>query len=80
MRHGCVVERNVLLFAEGFELLSCEVCAVISDDTVWDTEALDDALYEVDCCSSSRIGDGDRLDPLCELVDCHQQVSMPAMR
>ena len=80
VRHGCIVERNVLLFAEILELFSREVCAIISDDTVWDTKAVDYALYEVNCRSGSRICDGDRLDPLCELVDCYQEVSMPAMR
>ena len=71
MRHGCIIERNALLFAEGTKLFSREVCAVISYDAAWDAEAVDGGLYEVNCRSSSRICDGDCFDPLCELVDCH---------
>ena len=51
---------------------------MVSDDTVRNTEPVDDVEEEFDCLFRADVGDGLGLYPLGELVDCYEQVSEAA--
>jgi hypothetical protein len=63
-----------LKFARG------EVGAVVSDDAVRHAVSVDDGLEELDRRSRFLIGDWDSFDPLGELVNGNQQVSVASSR
>ena len=80
MRDGRVVDLDALLFAEILEFFSREVCPVVGDDVVGDTESKDYGFDEVYSRRDSRVGDGSGFNPLGELVDCNEEVGVPALR
>jgi hypothetical protein len=53
-----------------------EVGAVVGDDAVWYAISVNDRLEEFDRRSRLLIGDWDGFDPLGELVDGDQQISV----
>ena len=65
---GSPIDLDVLFIVESNEFLSSELRAVICDDGVWYSEAMDDVEEEQH--SLLRLDHGNRLsfDPFCELV------------
>jgi hypothetical protein len=80
MRHRCVLDLDTELFSEFWKFARGEVGAVVSDDAVRYSVSVDDGLKELDRRSCFLIGDGDRFDPLGELVDGDQKVSVASSR
>jgi len=66
-----------MLIAEVQELFVCELSAVVGDDDVGNPKSVDDVGEENDGLLGADVGDGSSLDPFGELVDGHQQVSVP---
>ena len=61
-------EPDVISITEVQELLPGEVSPVVSDDTVRNTEMVDDVKEELDCLFRMNVGDQLRLYPLGEFV------------
>jgi hypothetical protein len=80
MRHRCVLDLDAELFGELLKFAHGEVGAVVGDDAVRHTVSVDDGLEELDCRSRFLIGDWDSFDPLGELVNDDQQVSVASSR
>jgi hypothetical protein len=64
----------VVVIAEIQELLSYELHAMVRDDGVRDSEAMDDVHEETHCLLGPNVGEGADLNPLGEFVDGDQQV------
>ena len=79
MRYRGIIERDILLFAEGPEFFGCEVGSIVRDDAIGNPEAIYDRLNEIDCCSGSRTCDGYWFNPLGELVDCYQEMCVSSL-
>ena len=62
------VDPDVISITEVQELLPGEVSSVVGDDTVRNTETVDDVKEEVDCLFRANVGDGLHLYPLGEFV------------
>ena len=62
------------LFTEVEEDSTGELSAVVGDNSVWNSEAVDDPFDELDGGLSRLSWNWHHLYPLCELVDCHEQV------
>ena len=71
-----VIKLDALLFAEVLEFLSSEVCSVIGDDAMWDTETEDNVPDEIDGSRGCCVCDWHSLYPLCKFVDGHQEVGV----
>jgi hypothetical protein len=68
------VHTDVVVLAKVQELLPGELRAIVSNDGVWDPEAMDDVAEERHCLLGPDAGLGSDLDPLGEFVDGDQQV------
>ena len=66
------VDSDAVSITEVQELLFGEVGPVVSDNTVRNTELVDDVEEKFDCLFRVEIGDGLGLYPLGELVDCYE--------
>jgi hypothetical protein len=80
MRHRCVLYLDAEFFGELLEFAHGEVGAVVGDDAVWHAVSVNGRLEKLDRRSRFLIGDWDSFDPLGELVDGDQQVSMVSSR
>jgi hypothetical protein len=80
MRHRCVRYLDAEFFGELLEFARGEVGAVVGDDVVWHAVSVDDILKKLDHRGRFLIGDWDGFDPLGELVDGDQQVSVVSSR
>ena len=80
MRDGSPIDSDVLFIVESNEFLASELHAVVCDDGVRYSEAMDDVEEEQH--SLLRLDDGDRpsFDPFCELVYDDKQVGVAPRR
>ena len=46
VHHGGPIDVDVVFIAESEELLSSELCAIVRDNGVWDSKAMDDVTEE----------------------------------
>jgi hypothetical protein len=69
---------NVVIIAEIQEFPSCELCVMVVDDGVRDSEAMDDVCEENHCLLGHDVGEGADLNPLGEFINCDQQVRKAA--
>lgn len=69
------VQSDALRTTETLELLRGEICPIISDDAVRDSESEDDALHKVGYHYTIAHRDRFSLDLLGELIHCNQEVS-----
>jgi hypothetical protein len=76
MCHQRVLDLDAQLFGEVLKLARGEIHAVVRDDAVGHSVSVDDGLKELDRRSRLLVGDGDCFDPLGELVDGDQKVSV----
>ena len=65
---------DVVVIAEHQELVAGELCPIVSDDGVWNSEPVDDVREEQYCLLGFDLSDRSSLDPLGELVNSYQQV------
>ena len=68
VRYGGLVDPDVVFIAESKKLLSGELCAIVCDDGVWDSKAMDDVEEEQHSLLVLDHGDRPSFDPFCELV------------
>jgi hypothetical protein len=80
MRHQCVLDLDAGLFGELLKFARGEVGAVVGDDDVRYAISVDDGVKELDRRSRFLLADWDGFDPLRELVDGDQQVSVASSR
>jgi hypothetical protein len=80
MCHRRVLDLYAELFREVLKLALGEIRAVVRDDAVRHSVPVDDGLEELDRCSRLLVGDRDCFDPLGELVDGNQKVSVASSR
>jgi hypothetical protein len=80
MCHRRVLDLDAGLFGEVLKLARGEIRAVVRDDAVRHSVPVDDGLKELDRHSDLLVGDGDCFDPLGELVDGDQKISMASSR
>ena len=66
------INSDAISITEVLELLPGEVSPVVSDDTVRNTESVDDVKEEFDCLFRAEIGDGLGLYPFGKIVDCYE--------
>jgi hypothetical protein len=66
----------VVAVAECQEFLARELGAIVGDDRIRDPKPEDNINEEQNSLLRLDLADGSSLDPLGELVDCHQQVSV----
>ena len=76
MHDGGPVDPDVVFIAESKELLSNELRAVVCDDGVWDSKAMDDVEEEQHGLLGFYRGDQSSFYPLCELVYGDKQVGV----
>ena len=74
MRHGSPIDADVVFITESEELLSGELCAIVRDNGVWDSKAIDDVKEEQHGLLGLDRGDRSSLYPLCKLVYGDKQV------
>ena len=67
---------DVVVVVERQELVAGELCPVVSDDGVWDTEPVDDISEEQHRLFGFDSGNRMSLDPFGELVNSYQQVGV----
>ena len=72
MSDRSLTDSDAVSIAEVLELLPGEVSPVVSDNTVRNTESIDDVEEEFDRLFRSEIGDGLGFYPLGKLVDCYE--------
>ena len=63
----------MVVIAECQELVASELRPVVSDDSVWNLEPMDDISEEQYCLLRLDLSDRTSLDPLGELVNSYQQ-------
>jgi hypothetical protein len=80
MRHRHVLYLDAKLFGELLEFAHGEVGAIVGDDAVWYTISVNDGLEKLDRRSRLLIGDWDGFDPVGELFNGDQQVSVASSR
>ena len=76
MCNGGPIDPDVLFIAESNEFLAGELCAVVCDDGVWYTEAMDDVEEEQHSLLGLDREDRPNFDPFCELVYGDKQVGV----
>ena len=80
VRHGGPIDADVVFIVELEELLSSELRAIVRDDGVWDSKAMDDVeeeqygLLEFDC------GNRSSFYPLCKLIYGDKYVGVASRR
>ena len=77
VRHGNPTDTDVVFIAELEELLFGELCAIVHDDGVRDSKAMDDVKEEQHGLLGLDRGDRSSLYPLCKLVYSDKQVLQP---
>ena len=76
VRDGSPIDPDVLFIVESKEFLVDELCAIVHDDGVWYSEAMDDVEEEQHGLFRLDHGDWSSLDPFCELVYGDKQVGV----
>ena len=76
MRHGGPIDVDVVCIVESEELLSSELHAIVRDDGVRDSKAMDDVEEEQHGLLGLHRGDWPSLCPLCKLVYGDKQVGV----
>ena len=74
MRHGGLIDVDVVFIAESEELFPGELRAIVRDNGVWDSKAMDDVKEEQHGLLGLDRGDRSSLYPLCKLVYGDKQV------
>ena len=74
MRHGGPIDTDVVFIVEPKELLSSELHAIVRDDGVQESKAMDDVKEEQHGLLGLHCGDQSSLYPLCKLVYGDKQV------
>ena len=74
VRHGGPIDPDVVFIAESEELLPDELRAVVRDNGVWDSKAMDDVEEEQHGLLGLDCGYRLSLYPLCKLVYGNKQV------
>ena len=74
MHDGGLVDLDVVFIVESKELLFDELRAVVHDDGVWDSKAMDDVEEEQHDLLGLDHGDRPNLYPLCKLIYGDKQV------
>jgi hypothetical protein len=69
------VHTNIVVIAEAEEFLPRELGAVVGDNCVEYVKAVNGVGEEGHRLLGADVDDGSSLDPLGELVDCHEEVS-----
>ena len=67
-------------FAEFEESSTCELSAIVRYDSVWYSKAIDDPFDELDGGLGHLAWYWHHLHPLCELVNCYEEVFMSSDR
>ena len=67
-------------FAEFEEGFACKLSAIVGDDSVWYSKPVDDSFDELDGALGRLVRNSHHFHPLCELVDCHEQVLVTSHR
>ena len=80
MCDGGPIDPDVLFIAESNELLTGELRAVVCDDRVWYSKAMDDVEEEQHSLLGLDCGDQLSFDPFCELVYGDKQVGVASWR
>ena len=76
MCHGGLIDTDVVFIIESEELFSGELHAVVHDNGVWDSKAMDDVKEEQHGLLELDHGDRSSLYPLGKLVYGDKQVSL----
>ena len=76
VHHSRPVHAYMVAVTERQELLARELGAVVGDDRIRDPEPEDNISEEQNSLLGLCLADGSSLDPLGELVHCHQQVGV----
>ena len=76
MRDGRPFESDVLFITKSNEFLAGELRAVVYDDGVWNSEAMDDVEEEQHSLLGIDCGDRPSFDPFYELVYGDKQVGV----
>ena len=63
---------DVVVVTERQKFMSGELCPIVGDDGVWNSEPVDDVREEQYCLLGFDLSDRSSLDPLGELVDSYQ--------
>ena len=66
----------MVVIAECQELTTGELCPVVDDDGIWDSEPVDDIRKEQHCLLGFDLGDWTSLDPFGEFVDGYEQMGI----
>ena len=74
--HGGPINVDVVLIIESEELLPGELCAIVRDNGVWDSKAMDNVKEEQHGLLGFDRKDWSSLCPLCKLVYGDKQVSI----
>ena len=69
---GGTIDPDVVSITKVQELLAGEVGSMVGDDIVRNTKPIDDVEKELNRLFRADVGDGLHLDPLGELVHCHE--------
>jgi hypothetical protein len=80
MCHRRILDLDAELFGEVLKLARGEIHAVVHDDAVRHSVPVNDGLEELDRHSLLLVGDRDCFDPLGEIVDGNQKVSVASSR
>jgi hypothetical protein len=78
--HGHPIHVDMVIIAEIKKLFASELCAVVSNDGIWDPEAMNNVGKEEHHLLGFDLCDWLGLDPLQELVDGNKQVGEAPMR
>jgi hypothetical protein len=64
VRYGCPIHADVVIVTEIKELFAGELCVVVSDDGIWDPEAMDNISKEEHRLLRLDLRDRPSLNPL----------------
>ena len=79
MRYRGEADAYPHLFGELLEFFGCEICPIIGDNAMGDSEPTSYPFEEIHGRGRWSIGDGYGLNPLGEFFDCNQEVSVSAV-
>ena len=80
MRDSGLIDPDVVFIVESNEFLAGKLCAIVCDDGVRYSEAMDDVEEEHHCLIGLDRGDQPSFDPFCELVYGDKQVGVSLER
>ena len=80
MSNEDVFNGDAMVFTEVPKVMASKRSSKVGDDTVWETESVDDIFEELDCFLCSSRDERFILDPIGELVDGDVYVSETTWR